>query len=88
MDESQLIAMTAQAMHLVLILSLPTIVTAAAVGTLIALIQALTQVQEQTLAFVIKLISVIGMMFLTGHWFGSQIYSYSLLIFDSLPRLL
>ncbi|CAM3786401.1 type III secretion system export apparatus subunit SctS [Vibrio aquimaris] len=88
MEESQLISLTAQAMYLTLILSLPTIVVAAAVGVIIALIQALTQVQEQTLAFVVKLVAVVGVMFATGHWFGSQIYHFSLQIFESLPKVL
>jgi len=88
MQDSQVIAMTAQALNLVLILSLPTIVTAAVAGTVVALLQALTQVQEQTLSFVIKLIAVVGVLFLTGHWFGSQLFSFGLLIFDSSEALL
>ncbi|ELR67222.1 Type III secretion inner membrane protein [Photobacterium marinum] len=88
MGQAELIAMTAQAIQLVLLLSLPPIVAAAMVGTLVALLQALTQVQEQTLSFVIKLIAVIMVLFFTAHWLGSQLYQYSLQLFDSLPELL
>ncbi|MGF1717656.1 type III secretion system export apparatus subunit SctS [Photobacterium chitinilyticum] len=88
MGQAELIAMTAQAIQLVLLLSLPPIVAAALVGTLVALLQALTQVQEQTLSFVIKLIAVIMVLFFTAHWLGGQLYQYSLHIFDSLPDVL
>ena len=48
-----------QAMLLVLWLSLPPIVVASVVGILFSLIQALTQIQEQTLSFGVKLIAVV-----------------------------
>lgn len=52
--------------YLILILSMPPIVVASVVGVLLSLIQAITQLQEQTLSFGIKLIAVCITMFLTA----------------------
>lgn len=66
-----------QALYLVLILSLPPIVVASVVGIVLSLIQAITQLQEQTLSFGVKLIAVIATLFLMGGWLGGQILQFS-----------
>lgn len=65
---------------LVLLLSMPPIIAAAGVGLLISLIQALTQIQEQTLPFAFKLIAVIISIFLTARWVGLEIFHFALAI--------
>ena len=65
-----------QALYLILMLSLPPIVVASVVGILLSLIQAITQIQEQTLAFGVKLISVIITLFLMGGWLSGQILQF------------
>jgi type III secretion protein S len=71
----------AQALYLVLILSLPPIVVASVVGLLLSLLQAITQLQEQTLSFGVKLIAVGITMFLTVDWFSAEIMRFSAEIF-------
>lgn len=71
----------AQALYLVLMLSLPPIVVASLVGIVLSLIQAITQLQEQTLTFGVKLIAVIVTLFLMGGWLGGQILQFSRDIF-------
>ncbi len=73
---------TAQALYLVLILSLPPIVVASAVGILLAFVQAVTQLQEQTLAFGIKLIAVIATLFVMGSWIGAELLRFGGSIFN------
>ena len=53
-----------QAFYLVLMLSMPPIIVASVVGVLFSLFQAITQLQEQTLSFAIKLIAVCLTLFL------------------------
>jgi len=72
-----------QLCYLVLILSLPAIVVASLTGLLVSLFQAVTQLQEQTLVFGIKLISVIGAILLTAGWLGGELLHFSRSIFDS-----
>jgi type III secretion protein S len=76
-----------KALYLVLWLSLPPIAVAAIVGTLFALFQALTQIQEQTLSFAIKLIAVMATLAMTTRWMGGEIHNFAASIFEAFPRL-
>ncbi len=87
MSEADVVDFTAKALLLVLFLSLPPIIAAAFVGTLVSLLQALTQIQEQTLSFVIKLCVVVITIFLTARWQGEELFNYALSIFESIPVL-
>jgi len=57
--ESFVISITQKSLYLVLILSAPIVGVALVVGLLISLVQATTQIQEQTLTFVPKLAAVV-----------------------------
>ena len=74
-----------QALLLTLWLSLPTIVVASVVGTLFSLLQALTQIQEQTLSFAVKLIAVGVTIYLTARWVGGEIFNYTVALFEAMP---
>jgi len=63
------------------------IVVASVVGTLFSLLQALTQIQEQTLSFAIKLVAVGLTLFLTARWIGGEIFNYTISLFDAIPHL-
>jgi type III secretion HrpO family protein len=76
-----------KAMVLVLLLSLPTLVVATSVGLLVSLLQALTQIQEQTLSFGLKLIAVVVTLLLTATWVGAELLQWSILLFDQFPAL-
>ncbi len=87
MNEAEIVNHAAEALVLVLVLSLPPIVVAAAVGVFISLIQALTQLQEQTISFVFKLISVIVVLLATTSWLGAELFSYAAVSFDRIETL-
>jgi type III secretion protein S len=70
-----------QALILSLILSLPVILVASIVGLLFSLFQALTQIQDQTLSFAIKLIFIMITLYLTINWIAVQLYQYTLMIY-------
>jgi type III secretion protein S len=76
-----------KALLLVLWLSLPPIVVASVVGTLFSLVQALTQIQEQTLSFAVKLVAVGLTLYATGRWVGGEIFNYTIALFDAFPML-
>ncbi len=76
-----------QALYLTLLLSLPAIIVASVVGTLFSLLQALTQIQEQTLSFAVKLIAVGITLFFTAGWLGGELMNYTLSIFDGFSWL-
>jgi type III secretion protein S len=81
--EPYAIDMTVKAMTLVLWTSLPAITVATVVGIAVCLVQALTQIQDQTLPFGIKLVAVFLALFLTVRWMGGEVLNFAILIFDS-----
>jgi type III secretion protein S len=71
-----------EALYLVLMISLPPIIIASIIGILLSLIQAVTQLQEQTLTFGVKLIAVVLSLFLLGGWMSGEILRYAEGIFN------
>ena len=72
-----------QALLMILILSGPPILISMAVGLFVAILQAATQIQEQTLSFTVKLIAVIFTLLLMGGWLGAQIVQFTNTIFQN-----
>lgn len=87
MDVNDIVTHVVRALLLTLWLSLPPIVVASVVGTLFSLLQALTQIQEQTLSFAVKLIAVGATLFLTARWMGGEIFNYTQSLFELFPML-
>ncbi len=87
MEVSGILDMAAHALLLVLYLSMPPIIAAAGVGTLVALLQALTQIQEQTLSFAIKLFVVVVVIFGTARWLGQELFHFANGIFATIAEL-
>ena len=84
---ADIIGFTSQTLLLILYLSLPPILAAASVGTLVALLQALTQIQEQTLSFAIKLFVVVLVVYGTARWLGTELYAFADRIFNSIGSI-
>ena len=82
MTESSILELAMQSLILMLQLSLPPILVASLAGLLVSLIQAITQLQEQTLAFGVKLVAVGVTIALMAGWLGGSIFRYSDMIFS------
>ena len=80
------IVMFKQGMLLVVVLSAPPLIVAVVVGVLTSLVQALMQVQDQTLPFGIKLVAVGITLALTGRWIGVELIQLINLTFDMVAR--
>ena len=74
--ESVAIDYATKALYLVLMLSMPPIIVASLIGILLSLIQAITQLQEQTLTFGVKLLAVVLTLFIMGGWLSGEILRY------------
>jgi type III secretion HrpO family protein len=85
MFQSHVIQLAYQGLLLILILSAPPILISMFFGILVAIFQAATQIQEQTLSFTIKLVAVTLTLMLLGPWLGAQIMSFSINIFTQFP---
>ena len=86
MYQSHVVQMAYQGMLLILILSAPPILISLFFGILVAIFQAATQIQEQTLSFTIKLVAVTLTLMILGGWLGAQIMSFSYHIFTRFPQ--
>ena len=75
-----------QGMLLVVVLSAPPLIVAVAVCVLTSLVQALMQVQDQTLPIGIKLVAVGVTLALTGRWIGVELIQLINLSFDMVAR--
>lgn len=76
-----------EAMMLVMILSMPPIIVAAGVGIVVSLLQALTQIQEQTLSFAVKLIAVALTIAAMAGILGAEMVNFTLGLFDGFPGM-
>jgi flagellar biosynthetic protein FliQ len=82
MNEADALDIVQYAIWTVLVACGPAIGVAMIVGIAIALVQALTQIQEVTLTFVPKIVAILLVIALTGPFMGSQISSFSNVVFE------
>jgi type III secretion HrpO family protein len=87
MNQAFILDITSKALVLVLILSMPPIIAATLMGLIVSLLQALTQVQEQTLSFAVKLVVVTAVLLLTMPWVGAELLRFAEYIFDTFPQM-
>jgi flagellar biosynthetic protein FliQ len=84
----QLTFVVQEALVLVLVLSGPPIVLSLIVGFMVAVFQATTHIQEQTLTFAPKLVIIFGILGLAGPWIGANLLRFTFHIFDRFPQLI
>lgn len=77
MNQADAIDIVQQAIWTVVLASGPAVAAAMAVGIVIALLQALTQVQEMTLTFIPKIIAIMLVASLSATFMGTTIYSFA-----------
>lgn len=77
MNEADALDIAQRAITTVLIVSGPIVAAAMVVGIMVALLQALTQVQEMTLTFVPKIVAIFAALSVTASFIGAQIYAFS-----------
>ncbi|MBR6021097.1 MAG: type III secretion system export apparatus subunit SctS [Kiritimatiellae bacterium] len=81
MSHAQILDYAQMCLLLVLRLSLIPIIVATVVGLIVSLLQALTQIQEQTLGFAVKLIAISLTLLVCASWIGSSLLLYTQDIF-------
>lgn len=87
MPLEQLATFVQEALVLVLWLSLPAVLVAGVVGLLVAFAQAITQVQDQTISFGIKLVAATIAIALTSAWVGGELLNFANRMFDAIPSI-
>ena len=85
MDVSALLELTNRMLVLVLLLSLPAVAASVVIGLVVGILQAVTQIQDQSISYGLKLISVAAVIALTAAWSGSELFQYARQIFEAIP---
>jgi type III secretion protein S len=83
---NEAISQLTEAMIIVMLLSMPPILIATVVGLVVSVLQALTQVQEQTLPFAVKLIAVTLTIAAMSGLLGSEMLAFTVKIFNNFPK--
>lgn len=87
MDEGLVIQAFNESVRMILLLSAPLMIISLIVGLLISIFQATTQIQEQTLSYVPKILIIFLMLVLIGPWMLSQLNEYTLYIFNLIDKV-
>lgn len=82
MSFAEVVRIGQESLLMVLLLSAPVLGVAVVVGSVVSLLQAVTQVHEQTLSFLPKLIAVALVLAVTGGWLVEQAVGYTTRSFD------
>ena len=88
MDADTVVSVGRQAMEVTILLAAPILLASLAVGLIIAMFQAATQINEMTLSFVPKLMVVALVMMAAGPWMLRQITGFTQRLVENLPFLI
>ncbi|MCM8596249.1 flagellar biosynthesis protein FliQ [Accumulibacter sp.] len=77
-----------QAVEMTLLLSAPLLLAALVIGLVVSIFQAATQINEQTLSFIPKLVGMFLTLILAGPWMLQLMIDYVRRLFESIPQLI
>lgn len=87
MNQDVVVSLATQAMSLALKVSLPLLLVGLVIGVLISIVQAVTSIQEQTLAFIPKVLAMAAVLVVGGPWMLNQLLAYTADLWSSIPNL-
>jgi flagellar biosynthetic protein FliQ len=86
MNEADALDLIRAAIWTIIVGSGPAVAAAMAVGVVVALVQALTQVQEMTLTFVPKIVVIFFVVSLTAPFIGGQVYAFTEMVYGRIEK--
>ena len=81
MDNAQALDILRSGILIAVKLSAPVLILSMVIGIVISIIQAATQIHEQTLTFVPKLLAIVVVFLLTGSWMNTVMQEYMIELF-------
>lgn len=84
MDQNQIIDILREGIWVALKIGGPMLIASMAVGVLVAIFQAATQIHEQTLSFIPKLLLIIAFLLLAGGWMLNTVQDFTRMIFTQM----
>ena len=83
--EDFILQIAREGLILVLVASAPPLLASMGTGLVVSIMQATTQIQEQTLTFVPKLVAVFLSLVICGPWIGAQLLRFTQTLFTEFP---
>lgn len=87
MTPESVMTLGGQAMQVTLIVAAPVLAVVLVIGLLVSIFQAATQINEQTLSFIPKLVGVIASLVIAGPWMLTTMVDYMRSVFTSIPMI-
>ena len=87
MDTGMITDVMRDAVGVVIKLGGPMLVLSMLAGVLIAIFQAVTQIHEQTIGFILKVVSIVGVLLLAGGWMLTTLQEYAREVFDLMTQI-
>lgn len=87
MNQDTVVNLASQAMTLALKIAGPLLLVGLVLGLLVSIFQAVTQIQEQSLSLIPKIIGVAAIIVLLGPWMLGQLVSYTAALYTSIPTM-
>jgi flagellar biosynthetic protein FliQ len=88
MNSQTVMTIGQQAIQMALLISAPMLLAALAIGFIISVLQAATQINEMTLSFIPKLLGVFGVLVVAGPWMLESLIDYMQRLFTSIPAVI
>ncbi|TQI81082.1 flagellar biosynthetic protein FliQ [Serratia fonticola] len=88
MTPESVMALGTEAMKVALALAAPLLLAALFSGLIVSLLQAATQINEMTLSFIPKILSVVATIIVAGPWMLNLLLDYMRMLFSNLPNLI
>jgi flagellar biosynthetic protein FliQ len=88
MENEFVIEVVNQAIKVTLMLAAPMLIGALVVGILVSIFQAVTQINEQTLSFIPKILVIIATLVIFSPWMMETMVTYTRDLFISIPELI
>ena len=87
MDPQQVFSFGQEGLHLLLMVAAPMLLTVLAVGLLVSIFQAATQIHEATLSFVPKMIAAVAVLVVAGPWMLNTLVDYLQRTLQNIPNV-
>ena len=88
MSPETVITIGQQAMWVTMLISAPLLLSALAVGLLVGMFQAATQINEMTMSFIPKLLVMVAALVVAGPWMLAVIVNYTRQLIEQIPSLI
>ena len=88
MSSDVAISLAVQAMRVAITIAAPLLAAGLVVGLVVSVFQAVTQIQEQSLTFIPKVVGVAALIVLLGPWMLDQLVSYAHNLYTSIPQMI